>query len=130
MVMPQYRFLVLASKEGSSAEKAPVILSDKEFRCLVITAQGKSFDDNVVFVSASGSEGELGILSQHTPMIAVLTTGILKIQTKNQVHYFALDSGMLEVKSGSHDVLILADRAEPASSRKEAIEKVLSFVSK
>ena len=91
--------------------EAPTSTEGKGFQCFLITPQGKILDDRVTFVSAPGAMGSFGVLAGHAPMVAVLKNGILKIQKDQEVQLYSIDSGVLEVRTLDHAVLILVDQA-------------------
>ena len=76
----------------------------------IVTPQGAVFSGEVSEVTASGTEGEFGVLPGHAPMVTTLRSGLLTcVQEGNQEHYF-VGSGYAEV--GAEKVVILADSAE------------------
>jgi F-type H+-transporting ATPase subunit epsilon len=88
-------------------------------RCEVITAERVVFQDDVDMVVAPGSEGQLGILPHHAPLMTSLTFGELMLQRVGQEDEFiAIGGGFMEV--GPDHVTILADSAERAEEIDEA----------
>ena len=82
-------------------------------RLEIITVDGTVFDDNVNMVIAPGSDGVLGVLPRHTPLMTTLTYGELEIKKEGQPdQFFAIGGGFMEVRP--HHVTILADSAERA----------------
>ena len=82
-------------------------------RLEIITFEGTEFDENVNMVIAPGSEGVLGILPRHTPLITTLSYGELQIKKDEQPdQYFAIGGGFMEVRP--YHVIVLADSAERA----------------
>ena len=68
---------------------------------------------NVRSIVAPGSEGYLGILSNHAPLITALMPGILSVVDNNDHEsLFALSGGFLEVSGNV--ATILADAIESA----------------
>jgi F-type H+-transporting ATPase subunit epsilon len=79
----------------------------------IITVDGTVFDDNVNMVIAPGSDGVLGILPRHTPLLTSLTYGELEIKKKGEPNqFFAIGGGFMEVRP--FNVIVLADAAERA----------------
>jgi F-type H+-transporting ATPase subunit epsilon len=76
----------------------------------IVTPQGLVFSEEVDEVTASGSEGEFGILPGHVPFVTTLKVGILSGKVGNTTKYFFVNWGYAEV--GAEKVLILADSAE------------------
>jgi F-type H+-transporting ATPase subunit epsilon len=76
----------------------------------IVTPQGLVFSEEVDEVTATGSEGEFGILPGHVPFVTTLKVGILASKVGNATKYFFVNWGYAEV--GAEKVLILADSAE------------------
>ncbi len=84
----------------------------------VVTAQQTIFDGEAEMVIAPGSEGQLGILPRHAPLLTTLTLGELRIRERGVDEGIFVAGGFLEV---NRDVVtILADDAERASEINEA----------
>ena len=82
-------------------------------RLEIITVDGTVFDDNVNMVIAPGSDGVLGILPRHTPLLTSLNYGELEIKREGQPdEFFAIGGGFMEVRP--FNVTVLADAAERA----------------
>ena len=66
-------------------------------------------------VVVPGVEGEMGFLQGHVPLVSVLADGVARIQNEKdgETQRFALQGGYVEVTGKK--VIILADRALPAS---------------
>jgi len=97
-------------------------------RLEIITAEREVFADDVNVVVAPGTEGQLGILPHHAPLITMLNPGELLIRKDSEETYMAITGGFLEVRPDK--VIVLADaceraeeidiaRAEAAKSRAE-----------
>ncbi len=83
-------------------------------RLEVITVERKLFDEQVDMVTVPGSEGVLGILPRHTPLLTTLTYGELQVKQEGQEERFlAIGGGFVEVQP--NHVIVLADSAEYAS---------------
>lgn len=78
----------------------------------IVTPQGLVFSEEVDEVTASGSEGEFGVLPGHLPFVTTLRIGMLICKAGNRTKYFFVNWGYAEV--GPEKVLILADSAERA----------------
>ena len=66
--------------------------------CAVLTPEGPIFEGNVVSVTAPGSEGHLGILKGHAPIITSLGYGPLRVRLEDDTReeWFVV-GGFLEV---------------------------------
>jgi F-type H+-transporting ATPase subunit epsilon len=76
----------------------------------IVTPQGLVFSEEVDEVTASGSEGEFGILPGHVPFVTTLKIGILSAKLGNATKLFFVNWGYAE--AGAEKVLVLADSAE------------------
>ena len=81
-------------------------------RLEIITAERQVFADDVNVVVAPGTEGELGILPHHTPLITMLKPGELLIRKDGEETYMSVSGGFLEVRPDK--VIVLADACERA----------------
>ncbi len=76
----------------------------------IVTPQGLVFSEEVDEVTATGSEGEFGILPGHVPFVTTLKIGLLSCKIGNATKYFFVNWGYAE--AGAEKVLVLADSAE------------------
>lgn len=82
-----------------------------EFRLSIITPEKTFYDDETSMVIVRTTEGDIGILANHTSLVASLPSGPVKI--KNQDGTFrnaALSSGIIKV--GGNKVSIIANAVE------------------
>ena len=84
----------------------------------ILTVEGVRFDGEADFVVAPGSEGELGILPKHIPLLTPLAAGAVKVRNENDEQFFFVSGGFLEVRPDR--VTVLADAAERAEDIDEA----------
>lgn len=70
-------------------------------------------DDEVDMVVAPGADGELGILPNHTPLLAALGIGELRVRKGAEEESFAVHGGYLEVLGNK--AIVMASVAEPAT---------------
>lgn len=76
----------------------------------VVSAEKKLFSGAVEKIQVTGSEGELGIFSGHTPLLTAIKPGMIRIVRENgQEEFIYLSGGVLEVQPGN--VIVLADTA-------------------
>ncbi len=74
----------------------------------IITPDKKLYEGNVKSVVVPGTEGLLGILNNHAPMIVSLKRGVVKITDENaQVQKFEIKGGVVEVLK--NNVIVLAE---------------------
>lgn len=85
------------------------------FRLSVVTPEKVVFEQSARSIIAPGSEGYLGILTNHAPLITALIPGKLTVTDANDVvQEYALSGGFLEVSNNL--VTILADSIEPINN--------------
>ena len=77
----------------------------------LVAADRKVWEGEATQVSARTVEGEMGILVGHTPLLGILVSGDVRIQSASgQVHTAVIDSGFLSV---DHDrVTIVAESVD------------------
>lgn len=76
----------------------------------IVTPQGLVFSQEVDEVTASGTEGEFGILPGHVPFVTTLKIGMLTCKVGSAIKIFFVNWGYAEIEDDK--VLILADSAE------------------
>jgi F-type H+-transporting ATPase subunit epsilon len=81
-------------------------------RCEIVSQDHLVFEGDVDIVVAPGTEGEMGILPHHAPLLTTLGHGILKIRRGGEEEFFAISGGFMEVRPDI--VTVLADAAEHA----------------
>lgn len=79
----------------------------------IVTAQNTIFDGEADMVIAPGSEGQLGILPRHAPLLTTLQLGELRVREHGVDEGIFVAGGFLEVNNNV--VTILADDAERAA---------------
>jgi F-type H+-transporting ATPase subunit epsilon len=84
----------------------------------VVTAERELYNGEADLVSAPGTEGRLGILPRHAPLITALATGELNIKLGGAEEPLFVSGGFLEVRSNT--VTVLADTAEHAEEIDQA----------
>jgi F-type H+-transporting ATPase subunit epsilon len=91
----------------------------------IVTAERLVYSEQVDEVVAPGTEGELGILPHHAPLMTMLKPGEVRLKKGNEEISLAVAGGFLEVRPDH--VIILADAAERAdeidAARAEAAKK-------
>jgi F-type H+-transporting ATPase subunit epsilon len=86
-------------------------MSDKKYKLEIVTPEKKAFSGEAVFSVFPGSEGELGIMADHAPLLARLDPGEVRItRGDHTVEHLAIAGGFLEVRY--NEVSVLAETAE------------------
>lgn len=76
----------------------------------IVTPYGNVFSDEVDEIVASGSEGEFGVLPDHTQFLTTLKIGMLTYKKGSETGHIFINWGYAEV--GPDKVTVLADSAE------------------
>ena len=79
----------------------------------IVTPERLAFSDTVDSVVVPGSEGELGVLPHHAPLVATLGAGELRLRKGGQEESFAIVGGFLQVLPDK--VVVMAETADMAS---------------
>jgi F-type H+-transporting ATPase subunit epsilon len=79
----------------------------------IVTPERLAFSEEVDAVTVPGSEGELGILPHHAPLVSTLGVGELRIRKGTTEESFAIFGGFLQVLPDK--VIVLAETADMAS---------------
>ncbi len=81
-------------------------------QCDIITQERIVFSGQVDAVNLPGTEGRMGILPNHSPLLSTLDFGEVIVRTAGHEDYFAIGGGFVEIQPDH--VTILADSAEQA----------------
>jgi len=79
----------------------------------IVTPERLVFDETVDGVTLPGSEGELGILEHHAPLVSTLGVGELRIRTGGTEDWFAIVGGFVQVLPDK--VVVMAETADLSS---------------
>ena len=105
-----------------------------KFLFRIISADGKVYSDSIEELYVHTSNGIVGILYGHYPLVAAIEISNFKIKKDNQTIFFSISGGILNVEKST--VYILADTFEEAreldkerilKSKQEAEEKLKSL---
>jgi F-type H+-transporting ATPase subunit epsilon len=97
----------------------------------IVTPEKKVLSETVDAVTVPTASGEVGILTNHAPLISSLKSGILSYSKGGTVEKMVVAGGFIEVSA--NNVSVLADTAETASEidveaariERETVEKSL-----
>lgn len=85
-------------------------MADTSFHLKVVSAEKQLYDGEVKRIQVTGSEGELGIYPQHTPLLTAIKPGMVRVvKTSGEEEVIYLSGGILEVQTTG--VIVLADTA-------------------
>jgi F-type H+-transporting ATPase subunit epsilon len=82
-------------------------------RLEIVTPEREAYSDDVDSVVCPGTEGEIGVLPHHAPLLSTLGLGELRIRKGNQEESFAIAGGFLQVRPDK--VVVMAELADLAS---------------
>ena len=85
-------------------------MTDKSFIVSIVSPSGKKLDLEVELLNLKLSDGEIGIMKDHLPLIGIIVTGKIVAYLNNKPSIIAISGGVLNVEKGK--VLILADSFE------------------
>lgn len=94
------------------------------FRLEIVTPDKRTFSDDVDGVVIPGSEGELGVLPGHAPLVTTLLPGELRYSKDGKEESLAVGEGVVEITRES--VAVLTDLALSSDEIDEAaVEEAL-----
>ena len=79
-------------------------------RCEIVSQDRTVFEGDVDIVVIPGTDGEMGILPHHAPLLSTIRMGVIKVRRSGQEQLFIITGGLVEVQPTI--VTILADAAE------------------
>jgi F-type H+-transporting ATPase subunit epsilon len=79
----------------------------------IVTPEKLAYEGEVDSVQLPGSEGELGVLPHHAPLVSTLGAGELRLRTGGEDEYFAIVGGFVQVLPDR--VVVMAETADMAS---------------
>ncbi|WP_201573167.1 MULTISPECIES: F0F1 ATP synthase subunit epsilon [Psychrobacter] len=89
------------------------------FQCRVVSAREELYSGEISMLIATGTEGEVGVLAGHTPLITLLKPGAMRVQTPDgEEEVIYVSGGVLEIQPKM--VTVLADTAVRASNLDES----------
>jgi F-type H+-transporting ATPase subunit epsilon len=89
------------------------VADHKKFPVEVLTPEGEVFNDEVQMISTRTSTGSIGILANHTPLLAMLDPTELRLyKSDSDVVTFAQGEGYLQMID-NHALLLVEDAIDP-----------------
>jgi len=79
-------------------------------RCEIVSQDRTVYQGDADIVVLPGSEGEMGILPHHAPLLTTLKMGIIKVRAHGREVIFTVAGGVAEIQPDL--VTVLADAAE------------------
>lgn len=103
---------------------------NSSFNVKVLTPEGEVFDGDVTQVSTRTAVGEIGVLANHTPMMARLRPTELRLHvSEGDVKRWAQAEGWLEV-FGNHALVLVGEAIAPEDLDQSDLKERLSSAEK
>ena len=101
----------------------------------IVTPEKRVLDQTVDSATIPTVNGEIGVLTNHFPLVSALKPGVLAFTVKGNTERVAISSGFVEISDNR--ISVLTDAAETASeidvnaarAEKDAAEKALAAAS-
>ncbi len=94
-------------------------MADNTIHVDIVSAEGEIFSGAAKMVFVPASQGEIGIAPRHAPLLTMIKSGEVRVQTPDgQEQFFFVGGGALEVQPKK--VTVLADTALRAKDVDEA----------
>ncbi len=94
-------------------------------RCEILSQDRMVFEGDADMVLVPGSQGEMGILPNHAPLLSTMKYGVLRVRIKDREEIFTVAGGIVEVQPDL--ITVMADAAENVNeidiSRAEAARR-------
>src|SRR5215471_15890776 len=84
----------------------------------IVTPDAKTYSEDVDMVTLPGSEGEMGILPNHVPLMTQIVPGEIIVRKDNRDYFLAVGEGFVQITG--ERVAIMTDMAIRAESIDEA----------
>ncbi len=84
-----------------------------EFQVVIVTPESTALDQMADYVTLPAIDGELGVMSNHAPLIARLAFGEMRIQSGGKTSRYYVDGGFAQI--ADNVVSVLSGRAISAS---------------
>src|SRR5437763_10083362 len=101
-----------------------------KFPVEVLTPEGEVFNDEVEMISTRTATGSIGILANHTPLLAMLDPAELRLyKSESDIVRLAQGEGYLQM-TGNHALLLVEDAHPPDELDRADLEEKLSRAEK
>jgi F-type H+-transporting ATPase subunit epsilon len=97
---------------------------ENAFECNLISPEKILFSKKVEFVACPTEMGEIGIMSNHAPLVATVGTGLVRINQGGAELRFAVDKGFIEVRDNNVSILVTRAKTPENIVQKEITEKI------
>jgi F-type H+-transporting ATPase subunit epsilon len=91
----------------------------------IVTPEQVRYNGQAVSLTLPGSEGQMGMLAHHAPIVALLDPGILRVDTGAESRIYASGEGFVQMRNNKATVIVsFADAA--ADIKLEEAQKALT----
>lgn len=80
-------------------------MADNSFLLKITTPDGKKFEENVEMANFTLSDGDIGIMKGHLPLVGVIEISIMNYKKGNTFYPIAISGGILQVSPDKINVL-------------------------
>ena len=80
----------------------------------IVTPEAQSYSEDVEMVTLPASEGEMGVLPQHVPLVTQIVPGEVIVRKGGQEYFLAVGEGFVEITA--ERVAIMTDMAIAAEN--------------
>jgi F-type H+-transporting ATPase subunit epsilon len=84
--------------------------TDMSIRCEIVSQDRIVFQGDADMVLLPGTDGEMGILPHHAPLLTTLKYGIIKVRSQGHESFYTVAGGVAEIQPDI--ITVLADAAE------------------
>lgn len=94
----------------------------KKFKLSLNTPEASLFDGEAEIFTFNSSEGEVSIMADHTPLLSIISPGVISIKTDKEEHIISSGSGFLEVTNNTTKAYIQSGEFAESIDEKRAVE--------
>ncbi|MHB2016259.1 MAG: ATP synthase F1 subunit epsilon [Candidatus Xenobia bacterium] len=79
----------------------------KSFQVEIVTPESLRYEEQATYIEVRGSEGDMGILADHAPLVALLSPGVTRVRTpQGRELVFATGEGFARIANNKASVLV------------------------
>ena len=90
---------------------------ERKIMCNILTPERILFEGEMNLANVQIHDGQIGFLSDHTPLVAIVGRGEIRLRDRQTTEYFYVDGGLLEIRDNK--LVVLAEKAK----KKEELNK-------
>jgi len=96
-------------------------MAEKTERLEIFTPERKVYSDDIRYVIVPGTEGEMGFLPDHAPLVSALNIGLVKVYKEGEkILNIVVAGGFVETRNSRVTILTRAAEREDAIDRARA----------